>query len=92
MRYHISMAARIVIDTSVFISALMGPAGPSRELIRRCLMGDYQPLMGNALFCEYESVITRDSLLTQCPLTQPEILALFQALTSVSKWVSIGRI
>ncbi|MFM7218894.1 MAG: putative toxin-antitoxin system toxin component, PIN family [Nodosilinea sp.] len=83
------MAARIVIDTSVFISALMGPAGPSRELIRRCLMGDYQPLMGNALFCEYESVITRDSLLTQCPLTQPEILALFQALTSVSKWVSI---
>jgi len=89
MRYHISMAARIVIDTSVFISALMGPAGPSRELIRRCLMGDYQPLMGNALFCEYESVITRDSLLTQCPLTQPEILALFQALTSVSKWVSI---
>jgi putative PIN family toxin of toxin-antitoxin system len=52
-------------------------------------MGDYQPLMGNALFCEYESVITRDSLLTQCPLTQPEILALFQALTSVSKWVSI---
>lgn len=89
MRYHISVATRIVIDTSVFISALMGPAGPSRELIRRCLMGDYQPLMGNALFCEYESVITRDSLLTQCPLTQPEILALFQALTSVSKWVSI---
>jgi len=89
MRYHIGVAARIVIDTSVFISALMGPAGPSRELIRRCLMGDYQPLMGNALFCEYESVITRDSLLTQCPLTQPEILALFQALTSVSKWVSI---
>ncbi len=89
MRYHISMAIRIVIDTSVFISALIGPAGPSRELIRRCLMGDYQPLMGNALFCEYESVITRDSLLTQCPLTQPEILALFQAFTSVSKWVSI---
>lgn len=83
------MSTRIVIDTSVFISALIGPTGPSRELIRRCLMGDYQPLMGNALFCEYESVITRDNVLAQCPLTRPEILALFQALMSVSKWISI---
>jgi predicted nucleic acid-binding protein len=52
-------------------------------------MGDYQPLMGNALFCEYESVTTRDNVLAQCPLTQPEILALFQALMSVSKWIFI---
>jgi putative PIN family toxin of toxin-antitoxin system len=89
MRYHGDMSTRIVIDTSVFISALIGPTGPSRELIWPCLMGGYQPLMGNALFCEYEPVITRDNILAQCPLTQPEILALFQALMSVSKWISI---
>jgi putative PIN family toxin of toxin-antitoxin system len=83
------MSTRIVIDTSVFISALIGPTGPSRELIRRCLMGDYPPLIGNVLFCEYESVITRDNILAQCPLTQSELLTLFQAFMSVSKWIFI---
>jgi predicted nucleic acid-binding protein len=63
IRYHCAMSIRIVIDTSVFVSALIGSTGPSRELVRRCLEGIYQPLMGNALFCEYESVITRDSVL-----------------------------
>ena len=83
------MSSRIVIDTSVFISALIGPTGPSRELIRRCLIGDYQPLMGNALFCEYESVLTRAVVINQCPLSKTEISALLSAFISVSKWVSI---
>ncbi|MEO1400183.1 MAG: putative toxin-antitoxin system toxin component, PIN family [Cyanobacteria bacterium J06635_1] len=83
------MPAKIVVDTSVFISALIGPTGPSRELIRRCLRDDYQPLMGNTLFCEYESVTDRASILAQCPLTRSEILTLLQAFTSVSKWISI---
>ena len=83
------MSVRIVIDTSVFVSALIGPTGPSREVIRRCLVGDYEPLMGNALFCEYEAVIERESIVTQCPLTQAEVLTLLQAFMSVSKWVSI---
>jgi predicted nucleic acid-binding protein len=56
---------RLVVDTSVFISALIGPKGPSRELIRRCLLDAYQPLMGNALFCEYESVIARPEILSR---------------------------
>jgi predicted nucleic acid-binding protein len=63
MCYHKGMAIKIVVDTSVFISALIGPTGPSRELIRRCLKCEYQPLMGNALFCEYESVIKRDEVI-----------------------------
>ncbi len=83
------MSSRIVIGTSVFISALIGSAGPSRELIRRCLTGTYQPLMGNTLFCEYESVISRDRKLAQCPLTQSEILTLLQSFMSVSKWIFI---
>ena len=83
------MTARIVIDTSVFVSALIGPSGPSRQLIRRCLAGEYQPLMGTSLFCEYESVIGRKKVLEQCPLTQSEILALLQALMSVSQWILV---
>ena len=83
------MSLRIVVDTSVFISALIGPKGPSRELIRRSLQGDYQPLMGDALFTEYESVITRDSILKRCPLEMEDITILLEAFISVSQWTSI---
>ncbi|MGB5594427.1 MAG: putative toxin-antitoxin system toxin component, PIN family [Crocosphaera sp.] len=83
------MTTKIVVDTSIFVSALIGAVGPSRELIRRCLRGEYQPLMGNALFCEYESVIFRQDILSQCPLTEEEIMVLFQAFLSVNQWVNI---
>lgn len=83
------MEERIVIDTSVFVSALLGAAGPSRALIRQCFEGRYQPLMSNALFCEYESVVEREELMVQCPLTKSEILTLLRALMSISQWVVI---
>ncbi len=83
------MAIKIVLDTSVFISAILEPKGPSRELVRRCLQGEYQPLMGNAVFSEYESVIQREEIIGKCLLTQAEIHTLLAALMSVSQWISI---
>ncbi|AFZ42554.1 PilT protein domain protein [Halothece sp. PCC 7418] len=83
------MDAVIVVDTSIFISALIGTKGPSREVIRRCLQGVYQPLMGNALFLEYESVIERDSIQEDCPLSGSEIQELLEAFLSVCQWVNI---
>ena len=83
------MQTPIVIDTSVFISALIGDKGPSRELIRRCLQGQYQPLMGNALFLEYEAVIKRDEIIRRCSLTNEEIKQLFAAYLNTSQWVQI---
>ncbi|ARV58783.1 putative toxin-antitoxin system toxin component, PIN family [Nostocales cyanobacterium HT-58-2] len=83
------MSIKIVVNTSVFISALISSQGSSRELIRRCLKGEYQPLMGNALFSEYESVIQRSEIIAKCPLTSEEILALIASLMSVSQWISI---
>ncbi|MBW4678336.1 MAG: putative toxin-antitoxin system toxin component, PIN family [Desmonostoc geniculatum HA4340-LM1] len=83
------MAIKIVVDTSVFISALIISKGSSRELIRRCLKGEYQPLMGNALFSEYESVIGREEIIAKCPLTSVEISALLASFMSVSQWIYI---
>ena len=83
------MAIKIVVDTSVLISALISCTGSSRELIRRCLKGEYLPLMGNALFSEYESVIGREEILAKCPLTSAEISALLASKLSVSEWISI---
>ena len=83
------MESRIVIDTSVLISALIGSTGASRELIRLCLQGEYQPLMGNTLFLEYESVVLREEIITQCTLTKQEILILLDAFMSVCQWIDI---
>lgn len=80
---------RIVIDTSVFISALLGSKGPSRELIHRCLLGHYQPLMGNALFSEYESVIGREEIIRKCPLSSAEVTDLLAAFINVCEWVQL---
>ncbi len=39
----LSMSEIVVVDTSVIISALIGVRGPSREIIRQCLTGNYTP-------------------------------------------------
>lgn len=83
------MTAKIVVDTSVVVSALIGPTGPARALLRQCFEDKYQPLMGNTLFCEYESVVTREDIIAQCPLSQEEIFTLLSAFMSISQWVVI---
>jgi putative PIN family toxin of toxin-antitoxin system len=83
------MVVKIVVDTSVFVSALIGPKGPSRELIRQCLQGRYQPLMSNALFCEYEQLINRFEILQSCPLSKEEIETLLASFISVAMWIYI---
>ncbi|WNZ23314.1 putative toxin-antitoxin system toxin component, PIN family [Leptolyngbya sp. NK1-12] len=83
------MRSRIVVDTSVLISALIGPQGPSRESVRCCLLEECQPLMGNTLFCEYEAVVSREEIISQCPLTSLEISDLLAAFMSVCEWVQI---
>ena len=79
----------VVIDTSVLINALLGPAGPARELIRRCLQGHYKPLISNTLFMEYEDVTTRSHIRELCPLTPDELRELLNAYYSVCEWVPI---
>jgi putative PIN family toxin of toxin-antitoxin system len=79
----------VVIDTSVLINALLGPAGPARELIRRCLQGRYKPLISNTLFLEYEDVTKRSHTLELCPLTPNELRELLNAYYSICEWVPI---
>lgn len=76
----------LVLDTSVFVSALMSAEGASREVLRRCLLRQYQPLMGNALYAEYESVLARDEIFKRCVLSADERERLFDALLSVCRW------
>jgi uncharacterized protein len=75
----------IVIDTCVFVSALLSESGASREVIRRCLLGRYTPCMSLALFTEYRDLLSREWVFTGCPLNPIERLELFHALMAVCR-------
>ena len=83
------MSKKVVIDTSVVISALIGKRGASREVLRWCLNGQYAPLISNALFQEYEAVNSRKKIQDICPLGRGEIQNLLNAFYSVCNWVPI---
>jgi putative PIN family toxin of toxin-antitoxin system len=83
------MSMPIVVDTSVLISAFIGSQGPGREVLRRCLRGEYRPLISNALFHEYEDVIARAEIIERCPLSIDEIRALLNAFYAVCQWLPI---
>ena len=79
----------IVVDTSVLVSGLLGPGGPAREVLRRCLQGSYVPLISNPLFLEYEAVSSRSKIQKLSPLSSAEIRELLDAIYNVSQWVPI---
>jgi putative PIN family toxin of toxin-antitoxin system len=80
---------RVVIDTNVFAGALVGSAGYNRRVIRACLSGRLKPLMGQALFLEYEDVLSRSAIFRTSPLSRQERQELFAAFLSVCEWVQI---
>lgn len=83
------MSSKLVIDTNVFVSALISSDGASRAVLRACLQGRYQPLMGTALFLEYESILARSDVMARCPLPSADLEALLAALMPVSQWVQV---
>jgi putative PIN family toxin of toxin-antitoxin system len=84
-----SLLMIIVLDTSVFLAALLGPRGASREVLRGCLSGRLKPLMGAALFAEYESILSREPLFTGCHLDRFQRESLLNAFLSVCRWTTI---
>ncbi|MFN3233504.1 MAG: putative toxin-antitoxin system toxin component, PIN family [Alphaproteobacteria bacterium] len=79
----------ITVDTNVFVGALLGPNGPSREVVRQCLEGHLYPLMGTSLFLEYEDVMSRPEISDRCLLSARERLELLDAFLSVCSWTRI---
>lgn len=91
-QFVVSPDMRIVLDTNVLISALPvgGGAGTApRRVLRACLEGRVVPVMGAALFAEYEDVLARDAPFARSPTTPAEREMLFDALMSVCVWTPI---
>ena len=79
---------RIVIDTNVFIGACLG-SGASNAVVTQCLAGNALPLMGNALFSEYEDVLARSTLFAKSRLNAGERDELFDIFAATCEWTRV---
>jgi len=79
----------VVIDTNIWISALISKDGVSREVIRWALLDKIAPQISTTLFLEYEDVMKREKIQALCSLTIQEQEELFQAFLSTCKWNEI---
>lgn len=84
------MVRRIVADTNILVSAILSPDGAAREVLRRCLTGRYRPLVGNALFLEYEDVLSREKLFAEAPVGPEDREALLDAFLGACQWIDIA--
>ncbi len=80
---------KIVIDTSVWISALITKESQARELLRLVFHAKLFPQISEALFREYEEVMKRKKIQNLTPLSQEEQNDLFEAYLSRCKWNEI---
>ena len=85
----LSTDMKIVLDTNVLVSAMLGSTKAPRRVLRLCLEGQAVPLVGAALFAEYEDVLSREALFARSPLAASEREEVFDALMSVTQWVPV---
>ena len=79
----------VVIDTNVWISALISEDGAGREIIRQALLEKISPQVSATLFLEYEAVMLRESIQQRCILDKHEQAELFQAFLSTCTYNEI---
>jgi predicted nucleic acid-binding protein len=82
------MTHRIVVDTNIFVGACLGQ-GAAHHVVAACLRGQCQPLMGAALFAEYEDVLGRTDLFEPCRLTPVERDELLDIFLATCMWTRI---
>lgn len=85
------MKPKIVLDTSVFVSALMSArlGSTSRGALRSCLDGRSEPLMGAALYLEYESLLGRSELWSESLLDSGERERVLDAFMAKGRWTRV---
>jgi putative PIN family toxin of toxin-antitoxin system len=78
-----------VVDSNVIVASMIGGRGDNRTVLRACLGGSAQPVIGETLFLEYEDVMGRRKLFERSPLSEVERQQLLEAFLSVCEWVHV---
>lgn len=79
----------IVLDTNILVAALLRDGGMARAVLRACLRGQYQPVLGPALLAEYEDVLGRSDLFSGSALSAKERGEVFDGLMNRCRWVEV---
>lgn len=79
----------IVIDTNILVAALQNQGGTARNILRLCLSGQVQAVLGAALFAEYEDVLGRHRLFENSKLSLQEREQVLNGFLSVCKWCEV---
>jgi putative PIN family toxin of toxin-antitoxin system len=81
----------IVLDTNVFVNALLSThhGSRSRAVVRACITGQHEPLFGVALFREYEDALSRTALFARSRTSAAERTEVFGALLHRARWVEV---
>lgn len=79
----------VVFDTNVLVAALLRDGGSARQILRACLRDQYHPVLGPALFAEYENVLGRTELFADAVLSSDERTEVFNAFLSCCRWVEV---
>lgn len=83
------MGIKVVVDTNVLVAGLIGGKGPNRELLRRCLQGELQPYVGNALYIEYQDLLHREQIQALCKQTSVSFMEFLDGFAHVCTPVDV---
>ena len=83
------MSTRVVIDTNVLVAGLIGGKGPNREILRYCFKGILQPYIGNALYSEYQDLLSREEIQALCKQTSVTLAEFLVDFSSVCNPVEV---
>lgn len=68
---------------------MISSAGVNRSVLRACLLGRAEPIIGEALFLEYEDLLARPKLMARSPLSAEQRKTVVEAFLSVCDWVDV---
>jgi len=78
---------KVVIDTNVLVAGLIGGKGPNREVLRQCLSKNLLPVIGNALYLEYQDLLNREHIQHLCQQTTVSLEQFLDGFVSVCQAV-----
>lgn len=79
----------VVLDANILVAATLHNDGNVRSVLRACLTGQYLPVLGPALYAEYEDVLGREALFTDAVLTGDEREEVFNGFLRQCRWIKV---
>jgi len=79
----------VVLDTNIFVGALQKNDGVNRRILELCFLDEMQPLIGDALYSEYQDLLGRDKVFEKSAFSVQERQNFFDDYCSICRWVDV---